>query len=135
MGSNYAKTSIFMFYYMVKERHYIICLTNSNVQNGHSFINIQYIYMYILRLGRYKEYTPNNCCVFLCVSPRSSLSNWSKRVKASPWGHSSRRKNTWNAAGWIETRARIPGPQRVDYHPTMSRRPTQAEGECLLSCI
>lgn len=64
----------------------------------------------------------------LCVSPRSVTSDGSKRVEASSRGDGSWRQDVWYAAGWVEAGARVPRPQRVNYHPTTTTRPEKGGG-------
>lgn len=70
-------------------------------------------------------------CKPVCVhvSPRSALSDGTKRVEASSRGNSSGRQNVWDATGWVKTRPRIPRPQRVDYHAATAAGPGWEEKE------
>lgn len=63
------------------------------------------------------------------VSPWSVSSDGSKWVEASSRGNGSRRQDVWNATGRVKSRARIPRPQWVDYHPATATRPVVREEE------
>lgn len=67
--------------------------------------------------------------VSVCVSPWSVSSDGPKRVEAGSRGNGSGRQNVWNAAGRVKTRARIPRPQRVDYHPATATRSLERKEE------
>lgn len=66
--------------------------------------------------------------VGVCGSPGPVASWGSKRIKASPRGNRSGRKDVWYPARGVESGARKPRPQGVHDHSATSTSPGEGEG-------